>query len=244
MSITFAASASSMEANAQAQEIIARNLANVATSGFKKGIVVFEEFSNVLADALGGSSGATVTDSGEAVDFGQGSFTYTAGPLDIALKGDNNFFVLQDPANPGSSYFTRKGQFTLNSSRQIVNSVGLPVMGESGPIILPEETSQILISGDGTVMADGNAVGKLMVAHFDDASSLQRTNFTAFKEPAGVAMSTPAQDYEVKQGYVEESNVNVLSELVTMIAVLRNFESNMRAVSTTDQTLEQLVASV
>jgi len=236
-------SASALGANAQAQEIIARNLANVSTTGFKKGVVVFSDFSNLLAEATGQVVPVATTDSTEIVDFSESSHTYTGGQLDVALEGEG-FFVLQNPGDPDRPLYTRKGQFILNGSRQIVNTAGLAVMGEGGPITLPEAVQTIGVATDGTVSADGNTVGKLMVVTFPTPYDLERANFTAFKEPAGQHNAQPATDCRVRHGYVEQSNVDALAELVTMIAVLRNFEAEQRTVVVTDETLKQLIDSV
>ena len=245
MSITFTAAASAMNANARAQEIIARNLANANTTGFKKGVVVFEDFSNVLADAATNVAPAIVADSQELVDYSEGSHTYTGNTLDVALQGEG-FFVLQnpDPAQADRPLYTRKGQFTLDETGQLVNTAGFTVMGESGAITFPADAQNILITADGSVSADGNSVGRLMVVDLDRPYTLERTNFTAFREPESVEASQPAAGYQVRQGYLEESNVDILTELVTMISVLRNFEANQRSVATTDEALKQLIASV
>lgn len=243
MIVSLSEAASAMTANARAQEIIARNLANVSTTGFKKGVVLFDDFSSVLAGASQHVAPTVVTDSRETIDFSEGSHTYTGGSLDVALQGEG-FFVLQNPSQPDQPLYSRKGQFTLNAQGQIVNTIGLPVMGQGGPITLPPDARHIHIGAEGTVSADGNAVGTLMLVRFPQPYPLERTNFTAFKEPDGVHNAEPATDCKVRQGYLEESNVDVLGELVTMIAVMRNFEASQRMVTITDETLKQLISSV
>ena len=237
------ASASAMSADARAQEIISRNLANASTTGFKKGAVVFDSFSNVLAGASGEVVPMASTGSQELVDFSEGTHTHTGGTFDVALQGEG-FFVLQNPQKPDSPIYTRKGQFTLDGKNQLVNSIGLNVMGDGGPITLPEGTDAVTIAPDGTISAGANSVGKLMVVTFPKPYRLERTNFTGFREPEGSHTAKPATDCKVRQGYLEESNVDVLSELVTMIAVMRSFEADQRMAAVTDDTLKQLINSV
>ena len=244
------AAASSMSANAQAQEIIARNLANISTTGYRKGVPVFSGFSNALAGAAGNIAPTIVAGSHEAVDFSEGSHTYTDAPLDFAIEGEG-FFALQQPDDPANPLYTRKGHFTLNSSRQIVNSLGLPVLNSGGaPITVPPGNGGINVQTDGTVVfgdpaqGTGTALGKLMVVDFPKPYRLERTDFCAFREPGGGQTAQPAENYKVRQGYLEESNVDMLSELVTMIAVMRNFEADQKMISITDQTLKDLIQNV
>ncbi len=250
MSTSLTTSASSMAAAARAQEIISRNLANVSTTGYRKGIAVFNEFSNALATASGNIAPTVVTSSEELVDFSEGSHTYTSGPLHLALQGDG-FFVLQDPENPDRPLYTRKGQFELNSNSQIVTSAGFPLMSAGGgAITIPPGNGAIEISAEGFVLYKDPSsgavsnVGQVMVADFPKPYTLERASFTAFREIEGNQNAIPAENTRIKQGYLEEANVDILSELVTMIAVMRGFQADQNVITATDETLEELIDSV
>lgn len=228
------AAASSMATNMSNQEIIARNLANLNTSGYKKCLPLLQSFSQVLDELPHETAGVGLADT--VTDFTQGELQHTGGGLDVALKGEG-FFTVDSPS--GLTY-TRKGRLCLSDDGTLVTSAGFPVLGEGGEIRIPGQARHTTIDKAGNVLADAQRVGKLQVVTFADLSVLRPTRFTSFQPADPMALSQPARDYEVVQGYLEQANVDVVEEMVKMIVNLRNFQMSQKLLSASDQTLEEL----
>jgi len=208
-------------------ETITNNLANVSTVGYKRRC---NEFSKSLAAQVGQGTGSSDgADLSCAFDFTQGSTTNTDRQMDFALCG-KGFFVVETPEGP---LYTRNGMFQVNSNGQIVDSSGRTIAGENGAISMPADVSlsQISVSTDGNISAAGVSVGKFKLVDFkDDQSKLIAAGESCFKAPKG-AKPASADKLIVKQGYLEQSNVQMMEELVDMIMVTRLYESNMKFLS-------------
>ena len=219
-------------------DIIAHNLANAATIGYKRRCNTFSE----SLTAQGAGTKAISADGSElysAYDFTQGSIVQTDRKMDFALCG-KGFFVIDTPQGP---LYTRNGMFRLNENGQIVDSTGRTVAGESGPISIPPGTSpsQISVSSDGSITAAGTAVGKFKLADFkDNESKLVADGSSCFHAPQGVAPETP-ENLIVKQGAHEGSNVQMVEELVDMIMVSRLYAANMKFISAGRETTSSLL---
>lgn len=243
------------------QDVIAQNLANVDTPGYKKDVALVGAFADELAVRvesrapwrlartvpIGGlGSGAYVR--GTGFDPSEGAFIETGAPLDLAIQG-GGYFVVETPE--GEAY-TRNGSFTLNSEGELVTMDGMPVLGESGPIVIPPRPSGaggragVEVRGDGRVTVDGRLVGKLRVVAFDDPSSLTKTGGGLFVAARGaVARPLGAPDGTlVRQGFLEMSNVSAVKEMVQMIAGMRAYETCQRVVWFLDQTLDKSINDV
>lgn len=227
--------ATAMEAATVNQEVVAHNLAHVNVPGFRRSAISFSTFENALENELRDSQGLGTAVEEIQTDFTPGKIQTTGRQLDLALMGDG-FFVLDGPAGP---LYTRCGVFFRDAKGQLVNGEGLPVQGVSGPILLPPETaeSQIAITADGYVTANGQPAGQLALVRFADPSQLVAVGTTSFQAPDGAA----TQPYEgpVVQGGRESSNVVAVEELIRMIAGLRHFEAAQRALRTIADTVEQ-----
>jgi len=207
---------------------IAHNLANVETVGYKRRC---NTFSRVLAAQGAGSNGELNggVDIESALDFTQGSLIGTDRPLDFALVG-KGFFVVETPEGP---LYTRNGMFRLDSNGQMVDTAGRIVAGESGPITIPPNIglSQISVSSDGSINAEGAATGKFKLVDFgENEKDLQQAGMNCFQAPAD-AKPNAATNLTVRQGFEEGSNVQMVEELVDMIMVSRLYEANMQFVS-------------
>jgi flagellar basal body rod protein FlgG len=205
-------------------DIIAHNLANVSTVGYKRRCNIFSQLLDQKTD--------TKTETGDnsnlysSFDFSQGSFIETGRTLDFALCG-KGFFVIETPDGP---LYTRNGMFHLNQNGQIVDSAGRIAAGESGPISIPPEAglSQISVSSDGSISTAGTVIGKFRLVDFQDRESeLTAAGLNCFKAPQDITPQAP-DNLIVKQGYTESSNVQMVEELVDMIMVSRLYEANMR----------------
>jgi len=219
---------------------IAHNLANIETVGYKR---TCNAVSRALA-AQGAGSQAEVGE-GEGVnieselDFTQGSIIETGQPLDFALVG-KGFFVVETPEG---ALYTRNGMFRLNQNGQIVDTAGRIVAGESGPITIPSSVglSQISVSNDGSISAEGAAVGKFRLVDFgENENELRQVGTNCLQAPADTKPDV-ATNLTVKQGFEESSNVQMMEELVDMMMVARLYEANVQFVSVKSDASRSLI---
>jgi flagellar basal-body rod protein FlgF len=234
MDAGFYSAATGMEAYLRAQEVIAHNLANANTVGFKRSLAVWEPFEAQLAAALGDAAGTQVTDI--VTDFRPGPIESTDGPLDVAIQGDG-FFVLE---GPNGYLYTRKGNFTLSANGTVVDSVGRPVLGRGGSELrIPAETREVRVDQEGRVFADTTEVGRLWVVAPPDPAELVPAAYTAFRLPTEETPPT-VREPRVVQYALEGSNTNAVDELVAMITTLRGFEAAQRILVSLEETEKKL----
>jgi flagellar basal-body rod protein FlgF len=209
-------------------DVIANNVANANTNGFKADHSLFEEYlnSNAREDNFIGADRRVsyVQDRGTFRDVGPGPMEMTKNPLDLAITGDAYFAV---QVNGGERY-TRDGKFSLNSTGQLVTSDGNLVLGTGGPITFQPTDHDINIAPDGTItVLEGTAKtdsirGKIRMASFDDPTKLTKLGANLYA--AGSATLQPdAKSSSVRQGYVEKSNVNSVGEMTRMVEVMRSY---------------------
>ena len=248
-------SAMGMNTQMQSLDVVANNLANASTTGFRGGTAVHQSFPQMLMHSINaipgqlendrntvGGAGFGVTVSAIHKNFAQGTLQQTGNDLDIALSGEG-FFAVESLNRSGvaTEMFTRNGAFTLSEDGMLVNFNGDRVLGTNGsPITLP--SGEISISTSGDISVNGNVVNTIRIVNFEDTSMLRSFGynlFTALDE----ATETPFTGV-VNQGYLESSNVNVVREMVNMINISRSYELNQRMVSIHDQTLGQAVSEI
>lgn len=209
-------------------DLIAHNLANVSTVGYKRQYNDFSKSLQAMESVSENEDGEVVTNT-TAYDFSQGSFTQTNRTLDLALCG-SGFFVLETQDGP---LYTRNGTFRLNDDGQLVDLAGRHVAGESGPITVPEtvSASEIHISSEGSISANNIPIDTLKLVDFkEDAQQLAAAGMNCFQAPEGLEPDD-AENLVVQQGFQEGSNVEMMEELVDMITVTRLYEANMRFLS-------------
>jgi flagellar basal-body rod protein FlgG len=246
-----------LDAQQTQMAVVSNNLANVNTTGFKKGRAVFEDllYQNVnqvgsatsqnTQAASGLSLGTGVRVVATEKTYTQGNLNQTGNSLDLAINGRGFFQVLMPD---GTLAYTRAGDFQVNSQGQIVTSSGYVVQPS---VTIPAGAQSVSIGGDGTVTAQlaGQAaptqVGQIQMADFINPAGLQPKGENLLTETAssGTAQTgTPGQNGlgTLQQGYTEASNVNVVEEMVDMIETQRAYEMNTKAVQTTDQMLQYL----
>ena len=226
----------SLDALTKEFDIVAHNLANASTAGFKRRC-------NAFTRALESQAGTQDEGSGQeeqtALDFSQGTLVQTDRTLDFALYG-KGYFVIETPDGP---LYTRHGVFQVNPNGQIVDLSGRVVAGVAGPISLPAnvDPSGIQVAADGRISAGGAAMGQFRVVEFpDNEKQLLPVGNTCFQAPKDVE-PVEALKPVVKQGYQEASNVRVVDELVNMITVSRLYEANMRLVSVKKETTNSMM---
>ncbi|MFA5941912.1 MAG: flagellar basal-body rod protein FlgG [Sinimarinibacterium sp.] len=243
-----------LDAQQTRMTVISNNLANVNTTGFKRGRANFEDLMYQTVRQPGGqTSQQTQSPSGLMVGTGtrvvatekmftQGNFLQTNNPFDLSING-RGFFQIQMP--DGTVQYTRDGSFQIDSQGQLVTSSGYPV--QPG-INIPSNAQSVTIGADGTVSVQiaGDAapqqVGSLTIADFINPAGLQANGENLFAETAASGApqtGAPGQSGlgRLLQGSLESSNVNVVEELVNMIETQRAYEMNSKAISTTDQML-------
>jgi flagellar basal-body rod protein FlgG len=235
--------------------VVSNNLANVNTTGYKKGRAIFEDllYQNVRQPG-GQTSQDTELPSGLTMGTGvrmvatqklhsQGNLLQTNNPLDVAVQGRGFFQVLMPN---GDQAYTRTGEFQMNSEGQMVTSAGYTLQPD---ITIPQNATSVTIGRDGTVsvMLPGNPapaqVGTIQLADFVNPSGLQPVGENLYKETAASGapqIGTAGQDSlgTTIQGSLESSNVNVVEELVNMIETQRAYEMNSKAISTADRMLQ------
>jgi flagellar basal-body rod protein FlgF len=212
-------------------DVVANNIANLNTTGFKSDGAVFEQFISPTARAdnflAADRPVSFVQDRATWINLSQGPLERTGNPLDVAIDG-RGFLVVQTPA--GERY-TRNGAMQINNSGELVTSEGYQVLGESGPITFQPKDRNITISQDGTIsVGEGNVAatesqrGQLRLVRFDQPGLLQKDGASTFKAPGGV---TPQSDKisRIMQGTVEKSNVRSVMEMTRMIEVTRSYSA-------------------
>ena len=209
-------------------DVVANNIANVNTAGFKADSSLFEEYLMPGAhedNFIGRDRRVSyVQDRGTYRDFAQGAPEQTKNPLDVAITG-NAFLVVQAT---GGERYTRDGGLQMNSQGQLVTQAGNPVLGTSGPIVFQPTDHDINVSPDGTVtVVEGNGRtdslrGKLRLVSFTDAQKLLKEGSNLFSAGEGGAAQADTKS-QVQQGYIEKSNVNSVAEMSRMIEVTRAY---------------------
>jgi flagellar basal-body rod protein FlgG len=246
-----------MESQQTKLDTISNNLANVATNGYKRAGVVFEDlmYQNLRQAGAATSEqsqlptglqvGLGVRAAATSRNFSQGSLNQTTNNFDMAIEG-HGFFQIQMP--DGTTAYSRDGAFQPDANGTLVNSAGYAL--QPG-VTIPANARSVTIAKDGTVsitvpgQAAPQSVGQLQLAGFVNPAGLEPLGGNLFAETAASgtpSAGAPASNNlgSLRQGYLEGSNVNVVEELVTMIATQRAYEMNSKAIQTSDQMLQRL----
>ncbi|HYD30401.1 MAG TPA: flagellar basal-body rod protein FlgF [Azospirillaceae bacterium] len=200
-------------------EMVANNIANMNTTAYKNQRMLFQEY--VDRPAIGEKI-SLVQDYNTTRELREGPIQATNNPLDVALQGDG-YFTVETMSGPR---YTRAGHFRLNNDSELVDGNGLPVMGENDlRLQIPQNARTIDIKGDGTIIADNVQVGRIKVVRFE------REQF--MKETAGGLYVTDEQpldapDTKMAQGMLEQSNVQPVLEMTSMIEIMRQYQSNQK----------------
>jgi len=246
-----------LEAQQTKMDVIANNLANVSTNGFKKSRAVFQDllYQN-MRQAGGRNDMQNVLPAGLQIGSGvrpvateriqtQGSLEQTGNSKDVAIDGKGFFQVLMPD---GNNAYTRDGSFQVNESGQLVTADGYPIQPA---VLIPQDALSITIGKDGVVTVtqpgsnESTQVGQLSLSTFANPAGLQSIGDNLYLETSASGMrneSTPGLNGagRLDQGYVETSNVNVVEEMVSMIQTQRAYEINSKAVQTSDEMLAKL----
>jgi flagellar basal-body rod protein FlgF len=202
-------------------DVVANNMANITTTGFKASDLMFEDFLMPVAkdnDFGGTDRNVHYTQDWSTVhDMSAGAIEQTGSELDVALMGDG-FLTVQTADGPR---YTRSGALAIDATGVLVDLNGNPVLGSSGPIKFDDSDVDVVIGQDGTVSTNNGTKGKLAIAEFVDPQILTREGDNYFGGPAPDAPVAT----RVMQGSIERSNVSGVTELTTMIRVQRAYQS-------------------
>lgn len=223
----------SLIAQSQRNEVVANNLANLKSNGFKRDVVFFEALTEAQKPEF---------DMIVSTDFQQGHLNQTDNPLDFAITG-SGFFELE---TPDGMRYARDGHFQFNESGVLVNNDGHKVMGLEGPITAPINqlgAGLVRVNEGGEVFFNDERIGQFNIVSFENPQQLQKAGGNAFYATPG-AVKTPESESLVRQGFIESANVNPVEEMVELIEIQRQFESMQRMVQTLDNTFRTAAEQV
>jgi len=213
-------------------DILANNLANMSTTGYKAETPIFEDFVMPLASGgefTGNSDGIHyVRDSALFRSFAEGPLNQTGNAMDMAINGEG-WFVLD---GPDGELYTRNGNFLLDDQGRIVTADGLPVLTEDGPIIIADGEGELSVTSDGTVSTSAGEKGQLRIVEFENQALLEKQASGVFS--ADNLEALPAASFRVTQGALEGSNVNAISEITEMISVTRAYTKAAEVLNSAD----------
>lgn len=231
------------------QDVLANNLANANTSGFKRDMVIAQEFPTLLLKRMGevtrqnsiprpvkpeeiGSLGTGAAVHQIVTDYTNGAYKATENPFDLALAQDC-FFCIETPA--GVRY-TRNGSFSVDAEGRLVNAGGYPVLGLDGPVVVEGD---FVVDERGNIIQDGVTVDTLSIVRFPDLDVLTKVGNDLYAAE-GQEPETP-ENPRVLQGYLESANVNAVREMVDLITVVRSYEVMQKVIQSQDETLDRLI---
>lgn len=220
---------SGLRAQMESLEMLANNLANVNTTGFKEQRAFYRLMNRDVGAGPGHMLDAVVNNHAvlaeTALDLSNGSLMQTGRELDLALVGDG-FLVVQ---TPNGLRLSRNGGLFKDPRSQLVTADGFPVLGEKGPILLGGGAVEITEKGD--VLVDKSPVDRLRLVTVPDAIYLTREGNSLLVPPQAAPDPLPARDASVRQGYLEQSNVNPMLSTVRMIEIMRHFEAIQKSMN-------------
>jgi flagellar basal-body rod protein FlgF len=230
------AAAAGLAAQTQALDLVAHNLANLSTTGYRGQQTTFRSLLAGNGSASGNVLNTAINNfgvlSGTRLDLSPGSLLPTGNPMDVAVAG-SGFLAVRSAQGV---LYTRDGSFHLTPTGQLVTGQGNAVLGEQGPVTLPN--GKVAISSDGTISVDGEVVDKLQLAEFPPGTNLTAVGNATYSAPAGSAVA--AADSSVRQGMLEGSNVSPTEGVVELITVQRNTEMLSRVLSAIDGQMNQI----
>jgi flagellar basal-body rod protein FlgF len=210
-------------------DVVANNIANADTVGFKVEELIVKPEAQTLPGADGGQDQIVFpVDTALARDFGQGALAQTGSALDVAIEGDGFFKV----STPNGERYTRDGRFTLDASGKLTTKTGAAVQGDGGDIVIDTKKGPITIAQDGVISQGPERVGRLSAVSFSDKSGLTKEGDGLYSNRANTS-AQPAQGVSLHQSMVENSNVNSILQITNMIEVSRAYERMSKIVDET-----------
>lgn len=217
-------------------QVIAHNVANLSTTGFRREGLIFSEFVRRLDDGEAPLSMAAAN--ARQTFLVQGGLTMTGGSFDLAIEGEGFFRV----ETPEGERLTRAGHFTPNAEGELVTPDGHRLLDLGGAaIFVPADAGQIAIARDGTLSADGQPLAQIGLVVPEDPSALSRASGVLH---AVEGETLPVDSPVILQGFLEDSNVNPIAEMARLIAVQRAYESGQKFLESEDQRIRNVVQTL
>ena len=215
---------------------VANNIANANTNGFRREGVIFSEHLSALDRR--GDTLSMANARGRMVDLSQSSLSQTGGTFDIAIEGEG-FFMVQTPEG---NRLTRAGAYMLSPEGELMNAEGNRLLDEGqAPIAIPPGTGRIAIGADGTIAADGQPIAQVGVFAEPPGQDLTHAGGTLFIAAGDVE---PLENPSIRQGFLEESNVNPIAEITRMIEVQRAYELGQSFLDREDQRIRAVLTAM
>lgn len=231
--------ASGLQSRMEALDLVANNLANTTTGGFKLDREFYSLFTAAENEDDEASTKLPLIQK-QWTDFSQGVLTPTGNSLDLALSG-KGFFAVNGPHGP---LYTRNGSFQLSPSGQLTTSEGYAVRDINGQPIQTQSQDPLEITPDGSITQSGQAIGQLQVVDFKDRSVLQKMGNSYFIPGDPKTLPTAAADAAVQQGKTENSNVAPAESAVRLVGLMRQFEMLQKAITITTDMNKQVLSEV
>jgi flagellar basal-body rod protein FlgF len=206
-------------------DLLANNLANSATAGYKRD----QEFYGLFSSE--GTESTLPMVQKQWTDFSPGTLQNTANPMNVALNG-NGFFVVNGSSGP---LYTRNGSLQVKASGELATADGYPLHNLSGGTIQVTSSKPIEITRDGTVQQEGQPLGQIEVVNFKSTESLRKMGNTCFQNDDPKNKPAPAASVEVQQGKLEGSNVPVAEAAMGLVGVMRQFEMLQKAIGVSSE---------
>jgi flagellar basal-body rod protein FlgF len=215
---------------------IANNIANSSTTGFRKEGLIFSEHISALEpdeESLSMAQGNV-----RHTNTSQGPLTSTGGAFDFAIEGDG-FFLIETPEGEA---LTRAGAFTPNEASELTTHDGYRLLDNGGAaVFIPPDARNVSVASDGTLSADGRPLAQIGLYMPTDPLSMDRTNGVRFTTENGIE---PIEDAVILQGYVENSNVNAVTEITRMIEVQHAYELSQKFVEKEDERIRSVLSTL
>ena len=238
-------------------DVLANNLANAASNGYKKEGTTSESFQTVFADKIKDTSEAPNTArrigtmmpgvkiGNNYTDFKEGAVKTTGNQYDLALTG-NGFFAIEykNKADETSVKYTRDGNFTVTSDGYLTTQDGDFVLDTNGKHIKLDTALDSSIASDGSIYQDGSQVATIGIKDFEDYTQLEKYGENLYQPKSEDTKAVDAEGAQVRQGYLESSNISVVDEMVSMISIQRQYEANQKLITTFDSSLDKTVNDV
>ncbi len=235
-------------------EVFSNNLSNANTIGYKKDNLFLKDLIEAKLNLLNQDGIIETKDLPIAkyTDFSPGAFEQTKNPLDLVIENPNSFFILEDES--GEQFLTRAGNFTLNKDGSITAMDGKYLIGDTGRINFLREfindnssiqnsiSSKIKITERGEVYFNEALIGRIQLVEVSNPETLEKVSKTYFKPTEETLQRlVPVEEATLRQGWIENSNVDVVTEMVNLIDLQRLFELGAKVIQTNDSTLEQSI---
>lgn len=216
-------------------QVVANNIANTATTGFRQEGIIFSEYVMGVKDGPSLSMGQGNV---RNTSYAQGVLSQTGGTFDLAIEGEG-FFLIETPQGERLS---RAGAFSPNAEGDLVTMSGYRVLDAGGaPVFVPPDAGKVSISGDGTLSVGGNLIGQIGLVSPNEPSKMIREDGVMFKADAGYI---PSENAGILQGFVEGSNVEAITQLARMIEIQRAYEIGQSFLESEDQRVRQAIDSL